>query len=55
MHIEAPSAKDSTVCLMMLVETLLAAAQGLTWDVTQARMQRLESLYARMQLFRRHR
>lgn len=54
-HIEAPSAWDSNVCLMMLVETLLAAVQDLTWAVTQGRMQRLEGLYARTRFFRRHR
>jgi DNA-binding MurR/RpiR family transcriptional regulator len=52
-HIEAPSAWDSTVALQVLVETLLAAVQGLTWDVTQARMKRLEDLYARARFFRR--
>jgi len=52
-HIEAPSAWDSTVALQVLVETLLAAVQGLTWDETQARMKRLEDLYARARFFRR--
>lgn len=52
-HIEAPSAWDSTVALQVLVETLLAAVQGLTWDDTQARMKRLEELYARSRFFRR--
>lgn len=54
-HIEAPSAWDSNVSLMVLVETLLAAVQDLTWDVTEARMKRLEDLYARTRFFRRHR
>jgi DNA-binding MurR/RpiR family transcriptional regulator len=54
-HIEAPSAWDSNVTLMVLVETLLAAVQSLTWDVTEGRMQRLEELYARTRFFRRHR
>ena len=54
-HIEAPSAWDSTVGLMMLVETLLAAVQDLTWSVTEGRMVRLEELYARTRFFRRHR
>lgn len=52
-HIEAPSAWDSTVALQVLVETLLAAVQGLTWEKTQARMKRLEDLYARARFFRR--
>lgn len=51
-HVEAPSAWDSTVAMQLLVETLLAAAQALTWDDTHARMTRLEELYARTRLFR---
>lgn len=54
-HIEAPSAWDSTVAIQVLVETLLAAVQSLTWDETQARMKRLEDLYARARFFRRSR
>ncbi|MCV2866858.1 MurR/RpiR family transcriptional regulator [Albidovulum sediminicola] len=52
-HIEAPSAWDSTVAIQVLVETLMAAIQSLTWDETQARMKRLEELYARARFFRR--
>lgn len=52
-HVEAPSAWDSTVAIQVLVETLLAAVQGLTWDATQTRMRRLEELYARARFFRR--
>lgn len=52
-HVEAPSAWDSTVAIQVLVETLLAAVQSLTWDETQARMKRLEELYARSRFFRR--
>jgi DNA-binding MurR/RpiR family transcriptional regulator len=54
-HIEAPSAWDSNVSLMVMVEALLAAVQGLTWDVTEGRMKRLEELYTRTRLFRRYR
>jgi len=54
-HVEAPSAWDSTVAIQVLVETLLAAVQTLTWDETQARMKRLENLYARARFFRRSR
>lgn len=52
-HVEAPSAWDSTVTILVLVETLLAGVQSLTWDETQARMKRLEELYARSRFFRR--
>lgn len=54
-HIEAPSAWDSNVTLMVLVETLLAAVQDLSWGETEARLKRLEDLYARTRLFRRYR
>ncbi|MFZ1726023.1 MAG: MurR/RpiR family transcriptional regulator [Albidovulum sp.] len=54
-HVEVPSAWDSTVAIQVLVETLLAAVQTLTWDDTQARMKRLEELYARSRFFRRSR
>lgn len=54
-HIEAPSAWDSTVTLMVMVEALLAAVQGLSWEVTEPRMKRLEDLYTRTRFFRRYR
>lgn len=54
-HIEAPSAWDSNVTLMVMVEALLTAVQGLTWEVTEGRMKRLEDLYTRTRLFRRYR
>ncbi len=54
-HIEAPSAWDSNVVLMVLVETLLAAVQDRTWGVTEGRMKRLEDMYAQARFFRKHR
>lgn len=54
-HIEAPSAWDSNVTLMVLVETLLASVQDMTWVETEVRMKRLEELYARTRHFRRYR
>jgi len=54
-HVEAPSAWDSTSVLTVLVETLLAAVQGLTRDETRQRMTRLEGLFAKSRLFRRGR
>lgn len=54
-HVEVPSAWDSTVSILVLVETLLAAVQSLTRAETEARLQRLEDLYARARFFRRHR
>lgn len=54
-HIEAPSAWDSTVSILVLVETLLAAVQSLTWTETEERLKRLETLYDRSRFFRRYR
>jgi DNA-binding MurR/RpiR family transcriptional regulator len=52
-QIEAPSAWDSTVVILVLVETLLAAVQAQSWDRTEPRLKRLEGLYDRARLFRR--
>lgn len=54
-EIEVPSAWDSSVTLLVLVETLLAAVQERTWPDTSARMRRLEQLYVSLELFRRGR
>lgn len=52
-HVEAPSAWDSTIAILLLLETLLATVENLTWGETQNRMRRLEELYARSRFFRR--
>ncbi|WP_404811394.1 MurR/RpiR family transcriptional regulator [Gemmobacter serpentinus] len=52
-YVEAPSAWDSMVSITVLVETLLAAVQTLTWSETEARLKRLEALYDRSRFFRR--
>ncbi|WP_134679188.1 MurR/RpiR family transcriptional regulator [Paracoccus ravus] len=54
-QIEVPSAWDSTVALLVLVETFLAAVQERNWPTTRDRMERLEVLYAQARLFRRGR
>lgn len=54
-HVEAPSAWDSTVPLLVLVETLLAAVQNMRWQETEARLSRMEQLYDRARFFRRYR
>ena len=54
-HVEAPSAWDSTVSILVLVETLLAAVQGLRRAETEARLSRMETLYDRVRLFRKFR
>lgn len=54
-HVEAPSAWDSTVSILVLVETLLASVQSLMWAQTEGRLKRLETLYDRSRFFRRYR
>lgn len=51
-QIEAPTPWDSTVPILAVVETLLAAVQSLTWEVTEARLKQVEDLHARSRLFR---
>lgn len=52
-HVQAPSAWDSTVTILVLIETLLAAVQTLTWDDTEVRMKRMETLFAKTHFFRK--
>lgn len=52
-HVEAPLASDSIASILVLVETLLAAMQSVTWETTEDRMKRMEELYARSRFFRR--
>ncbi|RMC37265.1 MurR/RpiR family transcriptional regulator [Paracoccus alkanivorans] len=54
-QIEVPSAWDSSVAMLLLLETLLAVVQEQTWPETEARMKRLEELYENTRLFRRGR
>jgi len=53
-HIEVPSAWDSTLTILFLLETLVAGVESLTWDDTQGRMKKLEELYSRTRFFRRY-
>jgi DNA-binding MurR/RpiR family transcriptional regulator len=50
-----PSAWDSavTTMLLLLAETLIAAAQGLNWAGRRQRMEALEEMFDRTRLFRR--
>lgn len=52
-RIVVPSAWDSTVELMLLVETFVAAVQELTWPQTRTRMEELEEMFDRTRLFRK--
>jgi DNA-binding MurR/RpiR family transcriptional regulator len=50
--IEVPSAWDSTVTILVLVEALLAHVQGVLWQQAEDRMNRLEDSFARTRFFR---
>ena len=52
-RIEAPSAWDSSVVTLFLVEALIEAVQSATWDRTRERMTSLEGLFEQSRLFRR--
>lgn len=51
--IVVPSAWDSTVELLLLVETFIAAVQELTWPETRTRMEELEEMFDRTRFFRK--
>lgn len=52
-HIEVPSAWDSTISLMLLTETLIAAVQEANWGETKRRMEDLEVMFDRTRFFRK--
>jgi len=52
-HIEAPSAWDSSVVTLLVVEALIEAVQSSNWDKTRERMSILENLFETTPLFRR--
>jgi DNA-binding MurR/RpiR family transcriptional regulator len=52
-RIEAPSAWDSSVVTLFVVEALIEAVQSATWEETRERMSALEQLFERSRLFRR--
>lgn len=52
-HIEAPSAWDSSVVTLLVVEALIEAVQSSNWDKTRERMSMLENLFETTPLFRR--
>jgi DNA-binding MurR/RpiR family transcriptional regulator len=53
LNIEAPSAWDSSVVTLLVVEALIEAVQGANWDKTRERMTMLENLFETTPLFRR--
>lgn len=52
-RIEAPSAWDSSVVTLFIVEALIAAVQTATWKETRDRMNALEALFDQTKLFRK--
>lgn len=52
-RIEAPSAWDSSVVTLFVVEALIEAVQSRAWDETKERMNALEGLFEQTRLFRR--
>ncbi|HZG27355.1 MAG TPA: SIS domain-containing protein, partial [Ensifer sp.] len=53
LNIEVPSAWDSSVMTLVLVEALIEAVQSANWDSTRERMSDLEELFDTTSLFRR--
>lgn len=51
-HIEAPSAWDSTIVIMYLVEALIAEVQRRNHDRSRARIEELEAMFSATRLFR---
>ena len=52
-RIEAPSAWDSSVVSLFVVEALIEAVQSATWDETRERIRALEGLFEQTRLFRK--
>ena len=52
-RIVAPSAWDSAIATMLLVETLIASIQNVDWDETKNRMEALEDMFDATKLFRK--
>ena len=51
--VEIPSAWDSNISTMMLLEALIAAVQERNWDETKGRYQRLDKLFEATRLFQK--
>ena len=52
-RIIVPSAWDSGVTTLLLVETMIASVQNLNWDSTKDRMEELEDMFDQTKLFRK--
>lgn len=51
--VEIPSAWDSNISTMMLLEAMIAATQEESWDETRTRYERLDDLFDMTRLFRK--
>ena len=51
-QIEVPSAWDSSIVIMLILEALIAALQNSNWPETKKRMKSLEGLFDKTRLFR---
>ena len=52
-RIEAPSAWDSSVVILFIVEALIAAVESANWPQTRDRMKTLEALFDKTRMFRK--
>ena len=52
-RIEAPSAWDSSVAVLLIIETLIAAVETASWQDTEQRMKMLEELFDQTRMFRK--
>lgn len=52
-RIEAPSAWDSSVVTLFIIEALIEAVQSANWDETRMRMNTLEGLFDKTRMFRK--
>ncbi len=52
-RIEAPSAWDSSVVILFIIEALIAAVESTNWPQTRDRMKTLEGLFDKTRMFRK--
>ena len=52
-RIEAPSAWDSSVVILFIIEALISAVETATWQETKDRMKTLEALFDQTRMFRK--
>lgn len=50
--VEVPSNWDSTICIMLIIEALIAEVQTARWEDSRERIEELESMFSATRLFR---